>query len=163
LKGAPDDKLLRVFDDADTDGRSRPYVERLRQVEATYAFFARQDAAKPEAPAEPEPPPPEPKGKKAPGAAPAPEPAAPSQQPVDTMRKCAVRERSEAQRTIERFKGVFGAERVPILQKQADAVSYASYLVTIGLVESKVRLRTMLAEVEEVKQTARRYQETERV
>src|SRR5262249_1288938 len=39
LKGAPLDKVLRVIDASDADGRSRTYVERFRQVEAAYGFY----------------------------------------------------------------------------------------------------------------------------
>src|SRR5262249_6250429 len=75
-------------------------------------------------------------------------------QAIDDQLKTALREKSEAQHLIERYSVVLGESNLPTLRKQADAVSYASYLVHVGLIESKVRLRTLLAEAEEVKKTA---------
>ncbi len=48
-----------------------------------------------------------------------------------------VRERSEAHRRIERYRASLGKENAATLEKQADAVSFVSYVVHIDMVEHK--------------------------
>ncbi|WP_438003012.1 hypothetical protein WME89_29280 [Sorangium sp. So ce321] len=145
----PDWKVvLDVTAQADAAGRSYDYVERVRAVDGAVAFFNdnKEDLTR-----------------KVSGAA----------QYVAKQKGCDVdvtgatshaleegverqlekyvRDRNEAHRRIDRYRASLGKENAAALEKQADAVSFASYVVHIDMVEHKLRLRRMLEEIEAVK------------
>ncbi|WP_437617906.1 hypothetical protein [Sorangium sp. So ce1151] len=145
----PDWKVvLDVTAQADAAGRSYDYVERVRAVDGAVAFFNdnKEDLTR-----------------KVSGAA----------QYVAKQKGCDVdvtgatshaleegverqlekyvRDRNEAHRRIDRHRAALGKENAAALEKQADAVSFASYVVHIDMVEHKLRLRRMLEEIEAVK------------
>jgi hypothetical protein len=72
---------------------------------------------------------------------------------VDKQLEKELRDVSEAHLVIDRYKTVLKKENVPELEKQADAIEFASYVVHIDLVNDKVRLRRMLPEADKVKGT----------
>jgi hypothetical protein len=138
-----------VVERADEAGRSSAYVERTRETEGAQSFF---DAKKEEI------------GKKVAGSA----------QYVAKQKGCDVdvqgtvlkaledavakqleermREKNEAHRIIEQNRVTLGKD-AEALEKQADKISRASYLVNIEMVEAKVRLNAMLLEAEQVQKT----------
>ncbi|WP_437774247.1 hypothetical protein [Sorangium sp. So ce1097] len=155
FKGYPDQlkkpdwkAVIDVIEQADAAGRSYDYVERVRAVDGAVAFFNenRDDLTR-----------------KVSGAA----------QYVVKQKGCDVdvtgatshaledgverqlekyvRDRNEAHRRLDRHRAALGKENAAALEKQADAVSFTSYLVHIDMVEHKVRLRRMLEEMEAVK------------
>lgn len=63
-------------------------------------------------------------------------------------------EASEAQQLIERYRGELGKENAAALEKQADDLARASYLVHIELVEGKLRLVRMAGEADQIRKTA---------
>lgn len=156
LRGYPDELknpnwgvVKSIVENADDAGRSRAYVERTRETDGAKAFF---EAKKEEI------------GKKVAGSA----------QYVAKQKGCDVdvggtvlkaledavekqleermREKNEAHRIIERNR-VALAKEAPVLEKQADKITRASYLVHIEMVEAKVRLNALLAEGEQVQKT----------
>jgi hypothetical protein len=155
----PDWKRVgEVVDAADAAGRSWAYVDRLRETEGARTFFdAEQDEII----------------KKTAGAA----------QYVVKKKGCDVdvqgtvaqalkdsygkqlderlRDASEAEVLIARHRAAIGKENVPALEKQADQVSRASFLVHVALVEDKLRLRRLLDEAEQVKKTGEAFIEAE--
>jgi hypothetical protein len=60
---------------------------------------------------------------------------------------------SDAQRYIEEHEEELGKPNVEKLQDQADDISYASYLVHVGVKETKEDIETMVAEASEVEST----------
>ncbi|WP_437283931.1 hypothetical protein [Sorangium sp. So ce406] len=145
----PDWKVaVDVIEQADAAGRSYDYVERVRAVDGAVAFFNdnKEDLTR-----------------KVSGAA----------QYVVKQKGCDVdvtgatshalaegverqlekyvRDRNEAHRRIDRHRASLGKENAAALEKQADAVSFTSYLVHIDMVEHKLRLRRMLEEIESIK------------
>ncbi|WP_437497446.1 hypothetical protein [Sorangium sp. So ce1099] len=156
----PDWKVvLDVTEQADAAGRSYDYVERVRAVDGAVAFFNdnKEDLTR-----------------KVSGAA----------QYVAKQKGCDVdvtgatshaleegverqlekyvRDRNEAHRRIDRYRASLGKENAAALEKQADAVSFASYVVHIDMVEHKLRLRRMLEEIEAVKASIDESVEAER-
>ncbi|XXT14628.1 hypothetical protein WME94_30710 [Sorangium sp. So ce429] len=156
----PDWKVvLDVTEQADAAGRSYDYVERVRAVDGAVAFFNdnKEDLTR-----------------KVSGAA----------QYVAKQKGCDVdvtgatshaleegverqlekyvRDRNEAHRRIDRHRASLGKENAAALEKQADAVSFASYVVHIDMVEHKLRLRRMLEEIEAVKASIDESVEAER-
>ncbi|MGK3984441.1 hypothetical protein WME99_15455 [Sorangium sp. So ce136] len=156
----PDWKVvLDVTAQADAAGRSYDYVERVRAVDGAVAFFNdnKEDLTR-----------------KVSGAA----------QYVAKQKGCDVdvtgatshaleegverqlekyvRDRNEAHRRIDRYRASLGKENAAALEKQADAVSFASYVVHIDMVEHKLRLRRMLEEIEAVKASIDESVEAER-
>jgi hypothetical protein len=61
---------------------------------------------------------------------------------------------SEAQQVVDRYRGELGKENAATLEKQADDISLASYLVHIAIVEDKLRIVRMAAEADQIKKTA---------
>jgi post-segregation antitoxin (ccd killing protein) len=148
---SPNWKQVRsIHESADAAGRSQAYVERSRETEGARAFFKEKKEAI---------------GKKVAGTA----------QYVAKQKGCDVdvsgavmkaledaveketeermREKNEAHRLIERYRTALGKENAAALEKQADDISRASYIVNVELVEAKIRLRAMIAEAEQVKKT----------
>lgn len=72
-----------------------------------------------------------------------------------------LRAATEAEVLIARHRGALGKDNVPALEKQADQVSRASYLVHVALVEDKLRLRRLIAEADEVKKTGEAFIQAE--
>lgn len=145
----PDWKVVvDVIEQADASGRSYDYVERVRAVNGAMEFFndnkdelnrkvsgAAQYVVKQ-------------KGCDADvtGAT-----AHALEEGVARQLEKYVRDRNEAHRTVERHRASLGKENAATLEKQADAVSFASYTVHVDMVEHKLRLRRMLEEIEAIK------------
>jgi len=150
LKNPKWKRVLEISVSADDAGRSQAYVDRTRETTGARSFF---DSKKEEI------------SKKVAGSA----------QYVAKQKGCDVdvmgtvnhsleeavtkqieermREKNEAHRLIERYRAELGKENAAALEKQADGISRASYIVNIELVEEKIRLRAMLAEAEQVQKT----------
>jgi hypothetical protein len=140
-----------VIDRADEDGRSYAYVERLRRVQGAAAFF---DAEKDEI------------NRKVAGSvaytakkkgcdeaiAGAAPPAL--KDAVEKQLEKELHEASEAQQLVDRYRGELGKENAAALEKEADDLARASYLVHIALVEDKLRMTRMVAEADAIKKTA---------
>lgn len=148
LKKPKWDVVLEIVEQADAAGRSYDYVERVRAVDGAVAFFndnkdpltrrvsgAAQYVAKQ-------------KGYEldVTGAT-----AHALEDGVQKQAEKYVRERNEAHRRIDRHRASLGKENAEALEKQADAVSFASYVVHIDLVEHKLRIRRMLEEMDAIK------------
>jgi hypothetical protein len=143
--------VLEIVDRADEDGRSHAYVGRLRRVEGASAFF---EAEKDEI------------NKKVAGSvaytakkkgcdeaiAGAAPPAL--KDAVDKQLEKELHDASEAQQLIERYRGELGKDNAAALEKEADDLSRASYLVHIEIVEDKLRILRMVSEADQVKKTA---------
>jgi hypothetical protein len=140
--------VLQVVEQADAAGRSYDYVERLRAAEGASTFFedrneeitkkvagAAQYAAKQ-------------KGCDVDVAGPA---AHALKESIKEQLERYVRDRNEAHRTIERHREELGKENAAALEKQADSISQASYLVHIAMVEEKLRMRRLIDEMESIK------------
>ncbi len=143
--------VLEIVDRADEDGRSHAYVGRLRRVEGASAFF---EAEKDEI------------NRKVGGsvaytakkkgcdeaiagaAAPA------LKDVVEKQLEKELRDGSEAQQLIERYRGELGKENAAALEKLADDLTRASFLVHIAIVDDKVRLLRMVSEADQVRKTA---------
>jgi hypothetical protein len=143
-------EVLEVVEQADAAGRGYDYVERVRSVDGAVAFFTDN------------------KGeitKKVSGAAQyvarqkghdldvSGTVAHALDESVARQLEKYVRERNEAHRRIDRYRGSLGKENAEALEKQADKISFASYVVHVELVESKLRLSRMLEEIESVKRS----------
>jgi hypothetical protein len=142
--------VLEVVERADEDGHSHAYVARLRRVgEAGVFFEAEFDeinkkvagsvayAAKQKGCDE--------------GISGAAGPALKAS--VEKQLEKELHEGSEAHRLIERYRGELGKENAPALEKQADDIARASYLVHIAIVEDKLRILRMMTEADEVRRT----------
>ncbi|WP_437790367.1 hypothetical protein [Sorangium sp. So ce693] len=152
-------QVLDVIEQADAAGRSYDYVERVRAVDGAVAFFNdnKEDLTR-----------------KVSGAAQyvvkqkgcdvdvTGATAHALEEGVERQLEKYVRERSEAHRRIERYRASLGKENAATLEKQADAVSFVSYVVHIDMVEHKLRLRRMLEEIETIKKSIDEAVEAER-
>ncbi|WP_104982792.1 hypothetical protein [Sorangium cellulosum] len=145
----PDWKVVvEVIEQADASGRSYDYVERVRAVDGALEFFNdnKEDLSR-----------------KVSGAAQyvvkqkgydVDVTGATShalEEGVERQIEKYVRDRNEAHRRIDRHRSSLGKENAAALEKQADAVAFASFVVHIDLVEHKLRLRRMLEEMEAIK------------
>src|SRR5439155_4469262 len=65
---------------------------------------------------------------------------------VDKQIEKRLRAKSDAQVLVDRYKTTFGQANAAIVQKLADDVAAASYIVNVGLVEDRNRLTRLLAE-----------------
>jgi hypothetical protein len=148
-----------VYAKADQAGKSYAYVERLREVQGAHTFFetegdeiskkvagAAQYAAKQ-------------KGCDVDvgGAA-----AHALKESVDKQLEKRLREANEAHVYIDRYRASLGKENAEVLEKQADDITYASYIANIEIVERKVRLKRIIEEAEQVQKTADEFIEQER-
>lgn len=143
--------VLEIVTRADEDGHSHAYVGRLRRVAGASAFFeAEIDEI----------------NKKVAGsvafvakkkgcdesvagaAAPA------LKDIVEKQLEKELHEASEAHRLIDRYRSELGKENAAALEKQADDIARASYVVHIELVDDKLRLLRMVGEVDQVRKTA---------
>jgi hypothetical protein len=143
--------VLDVVRRADQDGRAYAYVERSRRVEAVAAFF---DAEKDEI------------NRKVAGTVSfvakkkgcdADVGSGVGSALKDVVEKQLEKELddvSEAHQIVERNRLELGKENAAELDRQADEVSRASYVVHVALVEDKVRLTRMVADGDQVKRTA---------
>ena len=143
--------VLEVVDRADEDGRSYAYVDRLRRVQAASAFFETEKdelnkkivgsvayTAKKKGCDE-----------AIAGAAP---PAL--KDAVEKQLEKELHEASEAQQLVERYHGELGKENAAALEKQADDIARASFLVHIAIVEDKLRILRMVSEADQIRKTA---------
>lgn len=159
LKDPDWSRVLEIVSAADRVGRSQAYVDRVREVEGAAAFFTQER---------------EEITKKVGGAAqyavkksgcdvdvysPAGQALKDS---VDKQLEKRLREASDAQLLIVRYRGSLGKENAAALEKQADDISGASYIVHIELVEDKLAIRRLLADAEQVKKTADEFIAAER-
>jgi hypothetical protein len=78
---------------------------------------------------------------------------------VDQQLEERVRDRSVAQRTIEDNQDAVGKANVEKLEKQADKIALASYLVHVRMPQTKRDLDAALADASDVKQTLARTKE----
>jgi hypothetical protein len=143
--------VLEIVTRADEDGRSFAYVDRLRRVQDAAAFF---DAEKDEI------------NRKVAGSvayvakkkgcddgvAGAAPPAL--KDAVEKQLDKELHDASEAQQLVDRYRVELGKDNAAALEKQADDLGRASYLVHIALVEDKLRITRMVTEAEQVKKTA---------
>jgi chromosome segregation ATPase len=141
----------KVYDLADEAGKSSAYVDRLHESEAVATFFEEE---KPEI------------SKKVAGAAayaakqkgcdnveahgPA---SAALEKSVEKQLEKRMREHNEAHRYIEANEEVLGKPNREKLETQADEISYASYVVNVGVEEEKEKLNRLIGEGEQVKKT----------
>jgi len=70
---------------------------------------------------------------------------------VDKTLEKRLRAGNDGQRVVDSYRESLGKKNAAALEKQADEIAEASYLANIGMVESKVELRRLLAEAEQVK------------
>jgi hypothetical protein len=148
----PDWAVVRdVVDRADQDGRGYAYVERSRRVEAVAAFFdvekdeinrkvvgtvafvAKKKGCDPDV------------GAGASGAL---------KEAVEKQLEKELDDVSQAHQIVERNRQALGKDNAAELDRQADEVSRASYLVHVAIVEDKLRLARMIADADQVKRTA---------
>lgn len=150
LKTASKKEVLEVYDRADDSGRSYAYVDRVRELEGASRFF---DEEKDEI------------TKKVAGSAQfvakqkgcevdvTPAVGHALKEAVDKRIEERLHDRSEAQLVLDRHRAVLGKENAATLEKQADDLARASYIVHVELVEHKVRLNRILAELDAVKKS----------
>jgi hypothetical protein len=143
--------VLEVVERADEDGRSWQYVDRVRRLEGVQSFW---DAEKDEI------------NKKVVGSvsytakkkscdvdvAGAAPPAL--KDAVEKQMEKELRDASEAQQLVERYRVELGKENAAALEKEADDLSKVSYLVHIVIVEDKLRISRMVTEADQIKHTA---------
>jgi hypothetical protein len=142
--------VLQIVERADEDGHSFAYVDRLRRVQSASLFFeAEVDEI----------------NKKVAGSvaytakkkgcdeaiAGATGPAL--KDGVEKQLEKELHEGSEAHRLIDRYRGELGKENAALLEKQADDISRASYLVYVEIVEDKQRIVRMVGEAADVRRT----------
>jgi hypothetical protein len=154
LKDPPWDKVGEVYEKADETGKSSAYVERSRQLNGAKQFFednkeeiekkvagSAQYAAKQ-------------KGCKSDvgGAA-----IHGMKEGIKEQLLKKEREVSEAHLMLERYQTTFGKENLSHLEKHADNISRASYMVNIVMVEKQMKLRDMIKDSEQVKSTLNRF------
>jgi uncharacterized phage infection (PIP) family protein YhgE len=143
--------VLEIVERAGEDGKSWAWVDRYRRVEGASAFF---EAEKDEI------------NKKVQGSVAytakkkgCDESVAGAAGPalkdiVEKQLEKELRDASEAQQLVERYRGELGKENAAALEKSADDISRASYLVHVQIVEDKLRIVRMVAEADQVKHTA---------
>lgn len=151
-------RVREILGDAHEAGKSQSYVERMRRVDGAYQFFAAekdeivrkvswaaQATAKKTCDIEVS------------GAV-----GASLKDVVDKQLEKELREASEAHRMIERYRVQLGKENAAALEKQADAISRASFLAHIQIVEDKLAIQRLVAEAGEVKAAGERFLEDEK-
>jgi hypothetical protein len=143
--------VIDVVRRADQDGRGYAYVERSRRVEAAAAFF---DANKDEI------------NRRVSGSvafvakkkgcdADVGSGVGPVlKEAVEKQLEKELDDASQAHQIIERNRQLLGKENAAELDREADEISRASYLVHVTLVEDKLRLTRMITDAEQVKRTA---------
>ena len=159
LKDPDWNKVLEIVSAADRVGKSQAYVDRVREVEGAAAFFTseREEITK-----------------KVGGAATFVvkkkgcdvdvygSVSQALKDSVDKQLEKRLRDASDAQLLVDRYRSSLGKDNAAALDKQADEVSGASYVVHIELVEDKLAIRRLLAEAEQVKKTADEFIAAER-
>lgn len=138
-----------VLSHADQAGKSSAYVDRMSRVDGAYGFFATekdeitrkvagsaQFVAKKQCDVDVS------------GAV-----ATSLKDTVDKQLEKELRDANEAQHLVDRYRTALGKENAAALEAEVDALSRTSYLVHVLLVENKLRVQRMLAEVDEVKRT----------
>lgn len=151
--------VREIMKSADQAGRSYLYVEQIRRVDGAFAFLAAEkdeivkkvagsvsfvakkkgvelDAAGVVGPA--------------------------FKDAVDKQLEKELRDANEGHLLIERYRMSLGRENSAALEKQVDMVSRLSYLVHVGLVEEKLRIKRMLAEAEEMRRAYDKFSQAER-
>jgi hypothetical protein len=142
----------QLMERADEVGRSRAYVDGLREVRAVEDFYKEEK---------------EELRRKVGGACQyaakqagcdKPDIGGASMHALDKTMEERIEERlheaNAAHALLDRHREEFGEKNVETLERQIDEVSEASYIAYIDMVEHKVRLRAMVEEAERVKQTA---------
>jgi hypothetical protein len=151
---APADRTLEVYRRADAEGASASYVTELEESATVASFFdeerdelgkkvvwAGDNAAKD-------------KGCDKSGAGSAAMSAL--DKAVEERLEKRLRARSEAHAYIAENEDAIGKKNVPTLEKQADEIARASYLVKVGLPRTRVRLERLVAEAKDVRRTLER-------
>ncbi|HEY4121334.1 MAG TPA: hypothetical protein VGM56_25890 [Byssovorax sp.] len=152
-------RVVEVVQRADEVGKSQAYVDRIQRVDGAHAFF---DIEKDEF------------TRRVGGAAQYTVKkkncdvevggvvAITMKETVDKQLEKELRDASEAHALIDRYKAQIKKENVAELEKQADAIEYASWVVHIDLVNDKLKIRRMLLEADDVKRTQAEFIEEER-
>lgn len=143
-----------VYELADTDGRSNSYVERLEEDQAVTTFYtdekgelkkkvggAAQYAVK------------EKQGCDVDVASPA---GAALDKGMEKQLEDRLHDRSAANAAIEHSEDALGKKNTETLQKQADSIGLASYLVHVAVYRTKQRVDRMIDEGSDVKKTLER-------
>jgi hypothetical protein len=151
LAGTKSEDVWPVLERADEAGRSGAYVEERRSLEHVRTFFteerddisrrvggAAQYVAQQKGCANAD----------VGGAA-----NAALKDAVDKRIEKRLREHNEGHAALERLRPMLGKEKSEKIEKQADEIAEASYVVHIALPEIKTRLNAQLAEAEQVRKT----------
>lgn len=142
------DVVHRVVDLSDRQGRSRAYSEHFERTEAVRAFFEdekdelrRKVAGSVQYTA---------KKKKCEGDVGS-SAAAALEKAFEEQVEESLHSKSDAHLVIEQYEPELGPKNAEALEKQSDAISEASYVAHVGAVRRKLELRSMIEEVEQVK------------
>lgn len=151
LKDPPWQHVIEIDRAADEDGKGYAYVERIRQVDGAHEFYesekdelnkriggavtyvVKQKGCDVDAS----------------GAA-----TNALKEGVDKQLQKELHDASESSALIERYRTLLGKQNIAEIEKQADTIAFASYLVHVEIVEEKVRLKRLVAEADKVKSTA---------
>lgn len=155
LKSPKETWVLQVYDRADAAGRSSAYVARRHEVENAAGFFDKSgddiarkaggaaDFATKKAKCE---------NVNAGGAV-----VAALKGAYDDELHDSLKEGNDAMTLIERYRETMGKEDATALEKQADEIASASFVVYVGLIEDRNEFRRLLAEANDVGKTADQY------
>jgi hypothetical protein len=151
-------RVREILGDAHEAGKSQGYVDRMRRVDGAFQFFAAekeeivrkvswaaQATAKKTCDVEVS------------GAV-----GASLKDVIDKQLEKELREANEAHKLIDRYRVQLGKENAAALEKQADAISRASFLAHVQIVEDKLAIQRLVGEAGEVKKTGERFLEEER-
>src|SRR5262249_52684817 len=151
LKDPPWPQVLVVVNQADASGKSAAYVDREHDVEKAQAFFTEereeitkrvagsvQYAAKKKECADFD------------SYGPV---SASLKESVEKQLEKRLRAANEAHLTIDRYRDPFGKANAAALEKQADAISFASYTTYVKLPAAKAVTAHLIAETDEVRKT----------
>ncbi|MFO0757237.1 MAG: hypothetical protein U0359_12150 [Byssovorax sp.] len=158
LKDPPWSRVHEILRAAHDAGKSRAYVERTQQVEGARRFFAaekdeitRKVSWAGQAAA-----------KKSCDVDIAGSIAGSLKDAVDKQLDKEMHEANDAHRLIERYRVDLGKENAAALEKQADAISRASYLAHVQIVDDANEIRRLAAEAGEVRSAGQRFIDEER-
>jgi hypothetical protein len=141
-------KTVELADDA---GRSSAYVERLEETEATARFFSDEKAEISRSVAGAASYAAKQKGCQdvdAYGAS-----AHALEKSVEKQLEKRLRERNEAHQYIEDNQEALGKDNLEKLRKQADEISYVSYMTKVGVPQTRERMQTLIDEASGIKST----------
>ncbi len=155
LKAPKETWVLQVYDRADAAGRSSAYAARRHEVESAAGFFDKEgddiarkaggaaDFAVKKAKCE---------NVNAGGAV-----VATLKDSYDDKLHDRLKDGNDAMTLIDRYRETMGKEDAAALEKQADEIASASFVVSVGLIEDRTEFRRLLAEASDVAKTADQY------